>query len=826
MNDKHKTKQQLIKELARLRRKITKPGKPVAWKKQKSRESGRSVLDPIVLFRDITLQKNIEKNLIESENFLKSIFESIPDGISILNEKMEIAGVNTAMEKWYLHAMPLVGKKCYQAYHGRTKACDICPSRQTLRTGKPAYEVVPKTGKQKKISGWLDLYSFPWYDSKTGKLNGVIEYVRDITERKKAEDEIAKFKFISDNSADAQFLLGRDAKFQYVNKAACKMFGYSEEELIKLGVTDVDIVYDKKKYQELFDLTQKKTILPIETISKRKDGSVFPVELTVTGYKIGEKHFMFAAIRDTTERKKAEEAIKVSEDKFRSLAEQSITGTTLIQDGKFVYVNPKLAEILGFKQEEMTGLTVLDLVVEADREMVRENFRKRLSGEMSSLRYSFRALKKDGSEVVMEVHGSVMMHNGRLAIMGTLLDITERKRAEDELQKSEERLHVILESTNDGILAVNAAGKTIMTNKRFADLWRIPQTLIDSGDDKAMLDFVLEQLTDPDGFLKKVNVLYNTAEIANDTILFKDGRTFERYSTPLLYAGAVIGRLWSFRDITERKRAETALMQAKNEIEEWSRELEDRVNKKTAELEKSRAQLIQAEKLSAMGRLSAGLAHELNSPLAGLLPLIDKYKNREKEGTNEFREMTLMLSACEHMARIVRDFSAFSRRPAEERARLNINDVMESTLSFTVDSIEKKGIKVVRQHGEALPDILGNKTELQQVLINLLTNARDSMPDGGQITLKTLLSPDKENVILEIIDTGRGIDKENLNKIFDPFFTTKSIAEGTGLGLTVSYGIIKNHGGDISAESEPGKGARFIISLPAIKYHESKDTNN
>lgn len=652
------------------------------------------------IVRDITKQKKVEHDLAESKGFLNSIFSSIPDGISILNEKMEIVGVNTAMEKWYSHVMPLVGKKCYQAYHGRTKSCDICPSRQTLRTGKPAREVVPKTGKQKKILGWQDLYSFPWYDSKTGKLNGVIEYVRDITERKKAENEIAKFKFISDNSADAHFLLGRDAKFQYVNKAACKMFGYSEEELIKLGVTDVDIVYDRKKYKELFDLIQHKTIPSFETMNKRKDGSIFPTELTVTGYKIGGTPYMFTALRDITERRKMEEALRASEEKFKALSEQSITGTCLIQDGKFAYVNPRLADILGFTQETMTGLTVLDLVAESDRDLVKENMRKRMSGELSQIHYTFTALKKDGSEIQLEVHGSRMLYNEGPAIIATLLDITERTKTEN------------------------------------------------------------------------------------------------------------------------------ALREAKNEIEQWSRELEERVNKKTAELEKSVKQLIQSEKLAAMGRLSAGLAHELNSPLAGLLPLLDKYRNREKEGTNEFREMTLMLKACEHMAMIVRDFSAFSRRPSEERTRLNINDVIESTLSFTAGPLEKKEIKIIRQYGEPLPDILGNKTELQQVLINLLTNARDAMPNGGQITIKTLLSADKENVIMEFIDTGTGIEKENLNKILDPFFTTKGIAEGTGLGLTVSYGIIKNHEGHISITSKPGKGAKFTISLPAIKYHEGKDINN
>ena len=140
--------------------------------------------------RDITDRKQAEEVLEENERFLDNVFSSIQDGISVLDKDMNIIRVNQTMEKWYSHAMPLVGKKCYEAYHVRGKRCEICPTYKTLKSGKAAYEIVPKTGPKGKMAGWMDLYSFPLIDSKTGQLKGVIEYVRDITERKKAEQEL------------------------------------------------------------------------------------------------------------------------------------------------------------------------------------------------------------------------------------------------------------------------------------------------------------------------------------------------------------------------------------------------------------------------------------------------------------------------------------------------------------------------------------------------------------------------------------------------------------------------------------------------------------
>jgi PAS domain S-box-containing protein len=150
------------------------------------------LLGTIATFLDITDRRVAEKEILEKERFMTSIFESIQDGISILDKNLNVIRVNAAMEKWYQHAMPLVGKRCFEVYHERHEPCEVCPTQRTLRTGEAAYEVVPKRGLKGEIVGWLDLFSFPLFDIITEEMQGVIEYVRDITERKKAEDALMR----------------------------------------------------------------------------------------------------------------------------------------------------------------------------------------------------------------------------------------------------------------------------------------------------------------------------------------------------------------------------------------------------------------------------------------------------------------------------------------------------------------------------------------------------------------------------------------------------------------------------------------------------------
>ncbi len=243
--------------------------------------------------------------------------------------------------------------------------------------------------------------------------------------------------------------------------------------------------------------------------------------------------------------------------------------------------------------------------------------------------------------------------------------------------------------------------------------------------------------------------------------------------------------------------------------------LEDSFQHLADELNTSQAQLIQSETLSAMGRLAGGLAHELNSPLAGLLPMIEKYRDEAEKDSEAYNELSLMIKACNHMAMIIKDFSSFSRESKGLRTALNLNEVIEDTLSFSTGLLDKR-IGVFKDFTKKLPDIYANKTELQQVILNMMTNARDAMPDGGKFTISTGVSEDKSNVVMEFIDNGKGIKKENIEKLFDPFFTLKEAGKGIGLGLSVSYGIIKNHGGKIRVYSEDGRGARFSIVLPVL----------
>jgi len=213
-------------------------------------------------FKDITDRKSIENQLRSSKTFLSNIFTSIQDGISILDKDLNIIQVNPIMELWYSHSMPMLGKKCYEVYHERNKPCEMCPSLQALRSGQPAYEVVPKIGPKQKITGWLDLYSFPLLDEEDGQIIGVIEYVRDISERIKAEqrlrDSEVKYKYLFEN-AQVGLYWSRisNGKFIECNEIFAKLFGYeTREELLEDYIATEHYVYPTKR-NEMLDAIRK-----------------------------------------------------------------------------------------------------------------------------------------------------------------------------------------------------------------------------------------------------------------------------------------------------------------------------------------------------------------------------------------------------------------------------------------------------------------------------------------------------------------------------------------------------------------------------------------
>jgi signal transduction histidine kinase len=279
--------------------------------------------------------------------------------------------------------------------------------------------------------------------------------------------------------------------------------------------------------------------------------------------------------------------------------------------------------------------------------------------------------------------------------------------------------------------------------------------------------------------------------------------------------------LETLRDITEQKKLEQQVEEYTSNLEKTNRELESALKN----LKETQVQLIQVEKMAAVGQLAAGVAHELNNPLGGILGYsqfalekIDQKQLSEftPEDTATFlqylRDIEQQTKRCRSIIQSLLKFSRASRK--EEFEPTDVTSVLEETLKFTKHQVEKNKVRLVGELAESLPQINGHSGQLQQVFTNLILNAAQAMPDGGSLTVASRIGEDAKTVQISFTDTGVGISEKNLDKIFEPFFTSKKVGEGTGLGLSVSYGLIKNHGGEIKVSSRMGQGTTFTVILP------------
>ncbi len=256
------------------------------------------------------------------------------------------------------------------------------------------------------------------------------------------------------------------------------------------------------------------------------------------------------------------------------------------------------------------------------------------------------------------------------------------------------------------------------------------------------------------------------------------------------------------------------IKQYKEKMENWTSSLEDEVQKKTAEILKAQEQFINTEKLASLGRMAAGVAHELNSPLTGIVTFAHLIlKRTPPENTQEIEDLEVIIDQANRCSKIIKSLLGFSRRTSSEKILVNINQLTESTISMVRNQAKFHNIEFELNFDSNLPQISVDPNQIQQVFLNLLLNAADAINERGKVTVATRVTNDSY-VEIEFTDNGPGIAEEHLGKIFEPFFTTKPLSKGTGLGLAVSYGIIKKHNGTIFAKSEVGKGASFFVRLP------------
>jgi len=433
-----------------------------------------------------------------------------------------------------------------------------------------------------------------------------------------------------------------------------------------------------------------------------------------------------------------------------------------------------------------------------------------------------------------------------------------------EITQQLNRAHALLiaqrEAAPDGILVVDENNQILSINQKFCDFWNVPPELTTVRDDAKMLGHAVSQTANPDQFLDKVKYLYSHPnESSQDELFLKDGRYGDRYSAPVISAeGEHFGRVWYFRDITERKRSELALQQMNEVLETKVRERTLALQTGMDELQTAQTQLVQSEKMAALGNLVSGVAHEVNNPvgfIAGnirpaldyvndLFSLIDLYEAQQSSPNEAVEEkveeidldyiredlpklIDSIKSGAKRIASISNSLRTFSRADTDRPVAFNIHDGLDSTLLILKHRIkandDRPAIEIRTDYAD-LPDIECYAGQLNQVFMNLLANAVDALEEGEisakspayiEITTQVLSEADKPQVQITIADNGVGMSPAVQKKVFEHLFTTKPVGKGTGLGLAIARQIItEKHRGHITAKSAIGEGTTFIITLP------------
>ena len=401
------------------------------------------------------------------------------------------------------------------------------------------------------------------------------------------------------------------------------------------------------------------------------------------------------------------------------------------------------------------------------------------------------------------------LSDGTVRWHGVLTDLTERVKAQRALEASQtaltqslSMLQAAFESTVDGLLVVDGQGRVVAHNQRFLALWRVPEVIARTRDDGQLLAHVLDQLDDPDAFLAKVRELYARPDaVSFDTLTFRDGRCYERYSQPQVANGEVVGRVWSFRDVTARATEE----------------------RRRGELER---ELQQAQTLEALGTLAGGIAHDFNNLLTVILANAEQAR-LEPDAAGRDTCLDAVHAAGTRAAQLVREIRAFSQPRATDRAVVAVSDVIGSALRLITTTLPKH--LTLETSLDPRVTMFAASTQVQQVATNLVLNAAQALGDTPGRVLVTLDEVTADAVPddtprpraaryarLTVSDTGPGIAADVMPRVFDPFFSTRTGAGGSGLGLAVVQGIVRRYHGAVVVESTPGHGATFRVYWPAL----------
>jgi PAS domain S-box-containing protein len=620
----------------------------------------------------------------------------------------------------------------------------------------------------------------------------------------KFEASKADFRSLFEHVGCGVYISSKEGKLQTANQTLVDMLGYDS----KTEFLDIDITHDlyrrpedRRNFQEMIE--REGRVVDYEEVYKRKDGSLIPILLTshvrydsdgnVLGYE--------GIIVDESHRILMENRLKASQEDFKRLFENMPIGVFFSsKEGKFLNANKALLDMLGYEsKDEFLNIDITkDLYVRPED---RQQFRKMIEREGHVIDYEVEFKRKNGSTVpvLLTGHTRYDQDGNILGYEGLNEDISRRKLMERQLREAHDFINKIIQSSPNAIMATDMQGNILIWNRAAEETLGYKPTdvigkmNIDKIYPEGMARKVMQMVRSPEhggvGRLKAYPMVY----------VRQDGTVVEgNLSAAMIYDanGKAIASVGSFVDLKERLEMERALR-------------------------RTQEQLLQSEKLAAMGRLTSQIAHELNNPLYGIMNTLELLKTEISPQSKRRKVLEMALSETVRLSDMLRKMLSFSKPGQQEKQPVDPNLVLDEILLLHEKQLQENDIKIKTSFTEGLPQINASKDQLRQVFLNLVANARDAMPEGGTLTVTT--AADNENVRIEVADTGTGIEEEHLKKIFDSFFTTKDSVKGVGLGLSVCYGFIKDHGGDIQVQSKVGAGTTFTITFPIFQESAEKE---
>ena len=605
------------------------------------------------------------------------------------------------------------------------------------------------------------------------------------------------FRVLVQNSSDAIVMLNADGSIRFASESSARLLGYSLAE--RMGRSAFENMHpdDLAPTHAIFAecLHRAGVPFPAEYRVRHKDGTWRHIEsIAVNRLDDPTIGAIVVNYRDVTDRRVAQEALQASEQRLRHIVEHA---QDLIYycdaNGRFTYVNPTAARVMQYDERELIGRHFLTLIRDDYRRTAAELYQRQLLEHMPTTYFEFPSVTKTGATIWVGQHVQLVYVAERIvAVHAIARDITRQKDAEDRLRKSEARYRSLIQGAAYGIYRTTVEGEILDANPALA----------------SMLGYTVEEL-----HALNMSALYKSASDRGALIELYGRGTKETLTTDVT---------WQRKDGTPIiVRLTARVADFEDGVSCFEGVAEDITEKRALE-----EQLRQALKMEAVGRLARGVAHDFNNVLAAIIGSSDLLalsllpEDPAREEAEEIRK------AAERGAALTRQLLAFSRSQMLDAKLLDLNDVVPG-LDGMMERLAGDRVGVfVRASG--VPTLVRIEPgQLEQVLMNLVVNARDAMPAGGTITVVVgRITLDERSVLrypgvsdgefarIAVSDTGEGIAPDMQSHLFEPFFTTKGPSKGTGLGLSIVYGIAKEAGGTVSFFTEPGKGTTFEVLLP------------